>query len=166
VGDPDLPRSHLGIPDWDHVDSWNAAAAIEALHTLVETGSVDVPLYDISKSAVTGHHTVKAAPGTFILAEGLFAPRLVQPHRDAGLLADAICVRRNRWHTFVLRLARDLSERRKPPHILLRRGIALLRDDRRVVEEATSLGARPITPRRAEGELWQGAPPRGNARAG
>jgi uridine kinase len=78
---------------------------------------------------------------------------LAQPLRAEGLLADAICVRRGRWHTFVLRLARDLAERRKPPHILLRRGIALLRDERRVVEEATSLGARPIRPSRAEREL-------------
>jgi uridine kinase len=151
--DPDLPRSPLGIPDWDHIDSWNAAAAVTALRTLIDTGSVDVPRYDISTSAVTGHHVVTAAPGTPILAEGLFAPRLAQSLRAEGLLADAICVRRNRWHTFVLRLARDLSERRKPPHILLRRGIALLRDERRLVEEAVSLGARPVAPKCAEREL-------------
>lgn len=151
--DPRLPRSPLGIADWDHVDSWDADAAVDALRTLVVAGTVDVPVYDLAKSSVTGHHVVTASPDDLILAEGLFAAQLVAPLRTEGLLADAICVRRNRWATFGLRLARDLSEHRKPPHILLRRGLALLRDEPRVVAEAKSLGTRPVTPRRALTEL-------------
>lgn len=153
VDDPDLPRSHLGIPDWDHVNSWDADAAVAALRRLVDTGKADVPVYDISTSRATGQHLVTAAPHHLILAEGLFAARVAQALETEGLLADALCVRRNRWVTFMLRLVRDLSERRKPPHILFRRGMALLLDEPNVLAEAEAHGARCVTPREAEAEL-------------
>ncbi|EWT03894.1 ATP-binding protein, partial [Intrasporangium chromatireducens Q5-1] len=153
VDDPALPRSSLGIPDWDHPDSWNAEAAISALRTLVDEGRVDLPHYDIASSRVTGTHTVTARPQDRILAEGLFAGRLAARLRAEGLLAEALCVRRNRWVTFGLRLARDLSERRKAPHILVRRGLRLLRDEPRVVAEARVVGAVPVRPKRAESIL-------------
>jgi len=151
--DPRLPRSPLGIPDWDDVDSWNADAAVEALRTLVDEGRVEVPVYDIGTSSITGRHVVSASPGDHIVAEGLFAGRLVEPLRDHGLLADALCVRQNRFLTAARRFVRDLSERRKPPHILVRRGLVLLRDEPRVIAEAQAHGARCIHPRRAESEL-------------
>jgi uridine kinase len=151
--DPDLPRSPLGIPDWDHVDSWHADAAVDALRRLVDEGRVEVPVYDIGASAVTGRHVLTAGPHDYVLAEGLFAGRLVEPLRRQGLLADALCVRQNRFLTALRRLARDLSERRKPPHILVRRGLALLRDEPRVIAEAQAHGARCIHPRQAESEL-------------
>ncbi len=151
--DPDLPRSPLGIPDWDDADSWNADAAVEALRTLVDKGRVEVPVYDIGTSAITGRHLLCASPGDHIVAEGLFAGRLVQPLRDEGLLADALCVRQNRFLTAARRFVRDLRERRKPPHILVRRGLALLREEPRVVAEAEALGARCVHPRQAESEL-------------
>jgi uridine kinase len=151
--DPRLPRSPIGIADWDHIDSWDTDAAVTALRTLVDTGHVEVPVYDIGASAVTGRHAVDAGPRDHILAEGLFAGRLVAPLRAEGLLADALCVRQNRYVTALRRFARDLAERRKPPHILLRRGLALLRDEPHVVAEAQALGARCITPREAETEL-------------
>ena len=43
--------------------------------------------------------------------------------------------------TFVWRLLRDLSERRKPPWTLVRRGLALMRDEPRVVARQEALGA-------------------------
>ncbi|WP_323099232.1 AAA family ATPase [Intrasporangium sp. YIM S08009] len=151
--DPRLPRSPLGIPDWDHIDSWNADAAVAALRTLIDVGHVEVPVYDIGASAVTGRHAVEAGAEDYVLAEGLFAARLVAPLREEGLLADALCVRQNRYVTALRRFLRDLAERRKPPHILVRRGMALLRDEPHVVAEAQSLGARCITPHEAEAEL-------------
>ncbi|HET7397788.1 MAG TPA: AAA family ATPase [Intrasporangium sp.] len=153
LDDPDLPRSPLGIVDWDHVDSWHADAAVAALRELVDTGQVDVPVYDIATSSVVGSHRVSARCADPVLAEGLFAARLVEPLRTEGLLADVLCVRRNRWLTFALRLGRDLAERRKPPHILLRRGMALLRAEPAVVAQAVAHGARPVTPREAESAL-------------
>ncbi len=151
--DPRLPRSPLGIPDWDHAESWDESAAVQALRDLVLHGRARVPVYDISTSAVTGHHEVLAGPDDLVLAEGLFAGRLVEPLQRAGLLADALCVRQNRHVTALRRLARDLAERRKPPHILVRRGLRLLRDEPAVVAAATAQGARAITPREAEREL-------------
>lgn len=148
--DPGLPLSELGIPDWDHADSWNAAAAVHALRTLVDTSRVDVPVYDIGLSEITGTHTVTADPRHYVLAEGLFAARLVEPLRAEGLLADALCVCHNRWVTFVRRLVRDLAERRKPPHILVRRGLTLLRQEPEVIAEAVGHGTRTIHPRAAE----------------
>jgi len=153
ASDPQLPRSPLGIPDWDHADSWDAQAAVEALRTLVDDGRVEVPVYDIGASAVTGRHVVEARPTDFVLAEGLFAGRLVEPLRREGLLADALCVRQNRSLTALRRFVRDLSERRKPPHILVRRGLALWRDEPRVVAQARADGARCLHPRQAESEL-------------
>jgi uridine kinase len=151
--DPRLPRSPLGIPDWDHVDSWDVDAAVNALRELVDRGRADVPVYDIARSAVAGTHRVTSSPGHHILAEGLFAARLVEPLRAEGLLADALCVRQNRYLTAARRFVRDLAERRKPPHILVRRGLALLRDEPNVVAAASAQGARPITPHQAEAAL-------------
>ena len=160
ASDPRLPRSPIGIPDWDHPDSWDAVAAVEALRSLVDGGRVEVPVYDIGASAVTGRHVVEARPTDFVLAEGLFAGRLVEPLRREGLLADALCVRQNRTLTAARRFVRDLAERRKPPHILLRRGFALWRDEPRVIDEARADGARCLHPREAEAELGALAPPR------
>ena len=111
--DPGLPRSPIGIPDWDHPDSWNAGTAC-------------------------------------IVAEGLFAARLIAPLRAEGLLADALCVRQNRYLTAGRRFVRDLAERRKPPHILVQRGWALLKDEPQVISAAMALGANCVTPKEAE----------------
>ncbi len=43
--------------------------------------------------------------------------------------------------TFAWRLLRDLSERRKPPWTLLRRGLALMRAEPQVVARQEALGA-------------------------
>ena len=153
ASDPALPRSPLGIPDWDHEDSWDAGSAVAALRRLIDEGRVEVPVYDIGRSAVTGRHTLEARSTDYVLAEGLFAGRLVEPLRREGLLADALCVRQNRTLTAVRRLVRDLSERRKPPHILVRRGLALWRDEPGVIAQAQADGARCLHPREAEAEL-------------
>ncbi|MFC3807438.1 uridine kinase [Terrabacter sp. MAHUQ-38] len=153
ASDRRLPRSPLGIPDWDHEDSWDAATAVAALRQLVDEGRVEVPVYDLGLSAVTGRHAVTARPTDLVLAEGLFAGRLVEALHREGLLADALCVRQNRTLTAVRRFVRDLSERRKPPHILLRRGVALWRDEPEVVAQAEADGARCVHPRDAETEL-------------
>ena len=55
--------------------------------------------------------------------------------------------------TFWRRLTRDLREHRKPPLVLLRRGLALLRDQRRVVSHALELGCEPVSPEEAYTEV-------------
>ena len=140
--DPAMPRSkELGIVDWDHPDSWNRDAAVAALATLVEIGEVETPVYDISRSRAVDTTTVHASPHDLILAEGIFAAEIIADLRERGLLAGAYCVHHHRLVTFVWRLLRDLSEHRKPPWTLVRRGLALMRDEPRVVARQESLGA-------------------------
>ncbi len=146
-----LPRSaELGIVDWDHPDSWNRDAAVAALERLLDSGSATMPVYDIATSRVVGEHVVRASPQDLVIAEGIFAAEAIPALREAGLLHSAWCIRHHRWHTFVLRLVRDLAERRKPPLTLLKRGLVLTRDEPKVVAGHLALGARPATPRQAE----------------
>jgi len=83
------------------------------------------------------------------VAEGLFAQEIVAACADRGLLAAAYCVRQHPLVTFWRRLTRDLREHRKPPLVLVRRGLALLRDQRRVVAHAVALGCHAVTPDQA-----------------
>ena len=89
-------------------------------------------------------------PGSpYFLAEGIFAQEVVPPLAERGLLAAAYCVTQHPVVTFWRRLTRDLREHRKPPLVLVRRGLALLRDQRRVVAHAEALGCRVATPEEA-----------------
>lgn len=140
--DPAMPRSEeLGIVDWDHPDSWDRQAAVDALDTLVDSGSVRTPVYDLAASRAVDTTTVHAGPHDLILAEGIFAAEIIGDLRERGLLAGAYCVHHHRGVTFVWRLLRDLSERRKPPWTLVRRGLRLMRDEPRVVARQEALGA-------------------------
>ena len=47
--------------------------------------------------------------------------------------------------TFWRRLSRDLREHRKPPLVLVRRGIALMRDQRRIVAAAVATGCTAVS---------------------
>ena len=151
--DPALPVLDMGIVDWDHPDSWHADKAVAALAELVATGSVEVPVYDIGRSRATGRTSVVAGPDDLVLAEGIFAAEIVPLLAAEGLLVEAFCVRHNRWLTFWRRFLRDLSERRKPPLVLWRRGLMLCRQEPAIVARQHSLGARPVSPVQAERAL-------------
>lgn len=140
--DPSLPRSEeLGIVDWDHPDSWNATAAVASLVELVDTGSTSTPVYDLSRSRAVDTTTVTAGRDDLVLAEGIFAAEIVADLRDAGVLHSAWCIHHRPFVTFVRRLARDLKERRKPPMVLVRRGLALMRAEPEVIRRQVALGA-------------------------
>jgi uridine kinase len=51
--------------------------------------------------------------------------------------------------TFWRRLTRDLREHRKPPLVLVRRGWALMRDQRRVIADAVAHGCTAVSPHEA-----------------
>lgn len=149
--DPALPRSEeLGIPDWDDPASWDADAALAALGELVREGGTITPVYDISTSRAVGEQEIVAGRDGLVLAEGIFAAEIIPHLRETGLLHSAWCVRHRRATTFVLRLVRDLRERRKPPMTLLRRGLVLMRAEPAVVADLMAKGARPASPRAAE----------------
>ena len=82
----------------------------------------------------------------YVVAEGIFAQEVVGLCRERGILAAAICVRNHPMLTFWRRLTRDLRERRKPPHVLVRRGWLLMRQEPRIVAHAVALGCEPMTP--------------------
>ncbi|GAA1898891.1 uridine kinase family protein [Lapillicoccus jejuensis] len=148
--DPSLPVVDLGggtrLVDWDDPASWDGDAAVAALAELVDRGRAQVPAYDIATSRRVGGGTVDLAPGALVLAEGIFAAEAIAPLRAHGLLHSAWCVRRHPSVTFLLRLARDLRERRKPPLVLLKRGWALRRAEPGVVARMEALGATCATP--------------------
>ncbi|MBK6299514.1 MAG: ATP-binding protein [Actinomycetales bacterium] len=142
--DPDLPMVTLGghdLPDWDDPRSWNAPAAIAALEELLDTGTTRVPTYDIATSRAIGHSQATAAATDLVLAEGIFAAEIVPALVERGRLAGAFCITHGRTPNAVLRFVRDLREGRKPPLVLLRRGIELWRREPRIVSRAASLGA-------------------------
>jgi uridine kinase len=155
--DPTLPRVELAggapIVDWDDPRSWNATDAVRAIETLCREGTAEVPAYDIAQSRRTGRHRLEVAESPCFLAEGIFAQEIVGECRDRGLLADAICLSQHPLLTFVRRLSRDLREHRKPPGVLVRRGLRLLREQRRVVAHAESLGCRVLSPEQAYAEI-------------
>lgn len=149
-GDPTLPLitegANAGIVDWDVPESWLLGDALAALDDLCRTGRAEVPIYDIAQNGRCGQRTLDLGGHHVFVAEGIFAQEIVGPCGDAGLLAAAYCVRQHPMVTFWRRLTRDLRERRKPPLVLVRRGLALMRDQRRVVSHAVERGCTPVTP--------------------
>jgi uridine kinase len=148
--DPTLPRLDLAggepIVDWDDAGSWNGTAAVEAVEELCRTGCTDAPVYDIATSSRTGHRVLQLDGAAYFVAEGIFAQEVVPRCQASGLLAAAYCVRQHPMVTFWRRLTRDLREHRKPPLVLLRRGLALMRAQKRVVAHAVALGCEPVSP--------------------
>ena len=157
AGDPTLPvigsGANAGLVDWDHPDSWLPDDALAVIDELCRTGRADAPVYDIAHDGRCGRHTIDLGGSPLFVAEGIFAQDVVPRCREAGLLAGAYCVRQHPVVTFWRRLTRDLREHRKPPLVLVRRGLALLRDQRRVVAHAVERGCRPVTPEQAYAEV-------------
>ncbi|MET0999677.1 MAG: ATP-binding protein [Marmoricola sp.] len=155
--DPTLPRIDLAggdpIVDWDDPASWNDEAAVAALEELCRSGCTDAPVYDIATSARTGHRVLDLGGSAYFVAEGIFAQEIVAECRRRGLLADAVCVTQHPLRTFVRRLTRDLREHRKPPFVLVRRGLHLLLAQRAVVTRAERLGCRVLAPEAAYAEI-------------
>jgi uridine kinase len=147
--DPALPRitsgANAGLVDWDDPDSWLCDEAVAAVVALCRTGRVETPVYEIAKDGRTGSQELSLDGSPLVVAEGIFAHHVVGPLRDAGVLAAAYCLRQHPMVTFWRRLSRDLREHRKPPLVLLRRGLALMRDQRRIVAAAVSAGCTPVS---------------------
>ena len=148
-----VPGDGVTIVDWDDPRSWDGEAALAALTELVDAGAATVPVYDLRQSRAVGTASVRRVPGQLVVAEGIFAAELIGALRDRGLLHSAWCICQDSWVTFARRLVRDLSERRKPPGVLWRRGNALRRAQPDIVERMEQLGARRARPAQAERAL-------------
>lgn len=138
----DLPHT-LGIVDWDDVRSWDRTAAVTALSTVVRDGHVDLPVYRIEANARTGTQRLDLAGSPVVVAEGIFAPDLIDPCRAGGLGIEAVWLDRPLTVTAALRFIRDLREARKPPRVLVRRGFALWRAEPAQRARALAAGCRP-----------------------
>lgn len=149
--DPSLPHiasgANAGLVDWDDPDSWLPEEAVATLIALCRAGRADVPIYDIPSNGRIGHRELDLAGGDLLVAEGIFAQDIVERCREAGILAEAYCVTQNSWVTFWRRLVRDLRERRKPPFVLVKRGLALRRAQSSVVADACAKGCTVVSPK-------------------
>jgi uridine kinase len=161
--DPTLPRLDLAggepIVDWDDPASWLAEDAVATIEKLCADRSAEVPVYDIARSRRTGHRVLELGAVDRFVAEGIFAQEVVGACRERGLLADAVCLSRSALLVFVLRLTRDLREHRKPPWVLVRRGLHLMWQQREVVDHARTLGCRVVGIEQATAELRAAAAP-------
>ena len=148
--DPTLPRVTLPggevIVDWDDPQSWLCEEAADALEQICTDGAAEVPVYEIAKDGRTGYRKLDIGDAPYFVAEGIFAQEVAALCRERDILADAICVRNHPMVTFWRRLTRDLGERRKPPHVLLRRGLLLMRQEPQIVAHAVALGCEAMTP--------------------
>lgn len=141
---PGLPRRH-GIVDWDSSETWNRAAALDAIVRLARTGTTPVPIYDIPTSRRTGSTSLSLGDHPIFIAEGIFAAELVAACKSEDVLADAICIVRPRAATFFFRLSRDLGESRKPPLTLIRRGLSHAKEEPEKVRALVELGCQPLS---------------------
>ena len=100
-----------------------------------------------------GSHEVRMDGASCLTAEGIFAIEFLATCRAAGLAAEAIYLDRPGFLVFWLRLRRDLAKKRKPPRILLRRGIALWRAQPALKRKALAAGFTPMGMRAAVARL-------------
>lgn len=151
--DTGLPRitegANAGLVDWDHPASWHLDDALAAIERLCQRDRADIPVYDISTSRRTGHQVLDLQGSPRFVAEGIFAPLVVGECRRRGLLEAAYCITQHPLVTFWRRLTRDLREHRKPPLVLLRRGLALMGAQPRIVRDAGANGCPPMSPESA-----------------
>lgn len=142
---PGLPQT-LGIPDWDDPATWNGEAAIAAIAELLDTGRTRTPDYSIPLSRRVGEkELVIPASTTVVLAEGIFAVEALPLARAAGLDASGIYLDRPAAQVAYFRLKRDLKQHRKPPWVLLRRGVALWQGQDDLKRRALANGFRAVS---------------------
>ncbi len=151
--DSSLPRLPDGATDWDAPGSWDADAALAAVRALCEGGRTTVPVYDIATSARTGEDEFTLSGAPLFVAEGIFAADIARRCGEAGLLADAICLRGRPFTTFRRRLLRDVREGRKSVPFLVRRGWALMRAEGSIVARHRGLGAHACAQDEALGRI-------------
>ena len=139
--------------DWDHPDSWDAERAMRAILDLCAVGRTEVPIYSIPGNAAVGRAGLDIGRAHAFVAEGVFAAELIDRCRAEGVLAAALVLRRPRPATWWFRLRRDLAERRKPPAVLLRRGLRLALEEPERIQDWMERGCRAVSRRQCEAAI-------------
>ncbi|UVJ60162.1 ATP-binding protein [Trueperella pyogenes] len=151
---PGMPMRH-GMVDWDSPQTWDRQGAVDTLVNLCTKGAATVPVYDIPTSRRVGERTLEMEGRRYVLAEGIFAPEIIEDLKREGILADALLIKRPRVQTFWFRLMRDIDEARKPLPNLLRRGFAHFLAEPAIYREVEAKGARPVSYTEAQESLTQ-----------
>lgn len=141
--EPGLPRT-LGIVDWDHLGSWNLDAACDAAVHLLRHGHARTPDYSIAHNRAVGHKDLVLDGAPVFLAEGIFAVDTALELHVRGVRPHLIWLDRPPAVNFTRRLRRDLAHRRKPPLVLLRRGLALWQRESALRNRALAVGFEPM----------------------
>jgi len=161
--DPSLPLidhgANAGLVDWDDPRSWHTDEAVRAICELAAVGRTVAPVYDLSRNGPSGTHEVDLEGARLFVAEGIFAQEVVAACAEREVLAAALCLRQQPLVTFWRRLTRDLREHRKPPLVLLRRGWALMRAQRRVIDDAVAQGCASVSTHEATARILALVPP-------
>lgn len=139
-----------GAVDWDDPRSWDADRAMKTIVQLCETGHAHVPIYSIPDNATVDHTELSLDGVPVFVAEGIFAAELVDRCREAGVLADALCLQRPRVQTWWFRLRRDLKQHRKPAHVLVVRGLRLAHAEPGEIANWVSKGCRTVSKAQCE----------------
>lgn len=142
--DPEMPRIR-GTIDWDHPDSWNLDAACNTIRQLLATGKADTPDYVIAENRAVGTKHLDLGTASAFLAEGIFAIETAQACRTRGLRPILLWLDRPGAVNFSRRLRRDLKQHRKPPAVLVRRGVALWQSERGLRKRALATGFEPLS---------------------
>ena len=142
--DPGLPHT-LGIVDWDHIGSWNLDAACDAAIQLLRQGRAHTPDYSIARSRAVGRKLLGLDGAAAFLAEGIFAIDTAFELAVRGVRPHLIWLDRPPLITFTRRLRRDLAQQRKPPVVLVRRGIALWQHESALRTRALAAGFEPMS---------------------
>ena len=153
TGGAGADRCEANRIDWDHPDSWDAERAMRAILDLCAVGRTEVPIYSIPGNAAVGRAGLDIGRAHAFVAEGVFAAELIDRCRAEGVLAAALVLRRPRPATWWFRLRRDLAERRKPPAVLLRRGLRLALEEPERVRDWMERGCRPVSRRQCEAAI-------------
>ncbi|WP_195393726.1 ATP-binding protein [Actinomyces urogenitalis] len=140
----------MSLIDWDHPASWDAERAMTAILQLCQSGRTTVPVYSIADNATVGSEVLELGAETAFVAEGIFAAELVERCREAGVLADALVLRRPTIQTWWFRLRRDVNEHRKPLHVLLTRGVRLAREEPAKIAAWVRQGCRAVSRQECE----------------
>ena len=109
-----------------------------------------MPVYSIADNATVGSEVLELGAETAFVAEGIFAAELVERCREAGVLADALVLRRPTIQTWWFRLRRDVNEHRKPLHVLLTRGVRLAREEPANIAAWVRQGCRSVSRQECE----------------
>lgn len=143
----------MSLIDWDDPASWDADRAMAAIRELCATGRARVPVYSIPDNATLSHTVLDIDGVPAFVAEGIFASELVERCREEGLLADALVLRRPRIQTWWFRLRRDIAEHRKPPHVLLTRGLRLAHEEPAKIGHWAGQGCRVVNRAQCEAAI-------------